>query len=916
MKNKQLIISLLLAGSIGLSACGNASSSSGSSSNGSQGGTTTSSSSVISSSGSSSSVIVKDDVITYIKIKDGSISTKFILNAEVNYDSLAIETYNKSDELIHTMTYAKNKKAFSFDRIDTSTEVNDATFEVKVTINTIVFTASVKYSVAKTYDKTATKIVVQGVSNKYYVGDELDLSKITISVQNKDSIELEKVKGNAAGVTCTGFDSTKAGNIALVFSYDSLSSTINTIVYEAERRFTPTNWTANSKYTTFQNELKNVSTEKDGQHNTSFLETTSFYLGNYNAVNLMPVINAIDPADNDKSITYQSMYDVTAKLFTQESETELTLADYFDDVNLLLTKGEVNFKDTVTGKFNLRFIYPSENKESFPDLSYDLDVIDGYNVNNATELFALDNTDLVNRNQEDLSTPTGGLKDFKEKNNLPVKNFANGIIQADISLDANNIPSSFLWTEESIKAAGGSDMTLAGTFRDYLFLVNHIPSLNQKTFGIYGNCHKISLSELPMVEADANAKRPENGVPVESHAAVFGFDIEQFRIIDGFDDYKVFVRDLSSTGNQQKTATADYTKSGLCYLKTFVDTTVINCISGQYYLAYLTGGHFDSNASSNTAYVDTAPNNPELNITSTRIYDTSNCHVFNYKETNVNIFNSEMRDSGGPLIINQSAHYDPTDRKLAAAYKKANGTDPRHGSWINIDSSTVLVNQVTGQGGWFKINGAESGINQLKTLDPLFNAQLQKTFLKSTTVGETTTSTVNLVAVNMLASSTSDTETGAFYGGTKIGSNDIVDYESGREALETAVSNIASDSGASYATELGKSDYSSLYLLSNASSTPLFKTQKDGVSSYASVYSATPADTSTLRLTKPSYDMTSNPVTLLKGSTDFGSGSDNYMGIYTLGSAQGGNPADPTKYSEYEGANCFGVVVTLSDYSA
>jgi hypothetical protein len=931
-KNKtNVLFGALAAMSIILTACGPVNVTSDST-----GGSQTSTS----SSGDSTGTSAKNQV-DHIKIVEGSIATKYIINAPVDYEGLKVTLYASDGKVIgNQVSYSKNKSLFTLGTIDTST-AGTRVFTVDLLLNGVNhFQDSVNYSVSNEYDPVITKIkITSGVDSVYYSDSTIDYSLIKISLLNAEDYALESINATSAKIVRTDIDLTKT-SVTKTFTvkYTLTGGTVaqdskDYYVRATEERNKPTGWTIGGAYKLYKDQyIKVLETPiKDGSDHSTFMSKAPYYMGNYNSVNLMPVISANTPSGG--AYIYTSLHNTQVELYKHGETAKLELGDYFDDVNALTTTGLVNFKNTVVGSYDLVYKYV-DPVYHFADLKYEINVVNGYNINNVYDVFAINNnTDYQSNEGADIK-----IADYKTQHNLPDENFDNVVFQCDVTIKKSDIPANFLWTSTELSNIGGSQ-DLVGSLKDHSVLLNHPLSVNHPTFNLYGNYFKLSLfakyttvddkvtpdpENFPFVKGDIDGKKPETNVPVESHAQVISgmMDNGYGSLADTNPttaqakhkvtaNYRFNIYNLATTGNQGVRSDSDYTTSGIIFYKARSTGEVKNCIISSYYLGVIADGNFDPkwNTDNSLNYNYSAIH--VINIDSTRLFDCGNCCIFNYQENTINIINCEVRTAGGPLVINQSARYSHDDRIRCANIVSTGGVEIRYGSNVVIDNATIMENWVTGQGGWFKINGAEAIVAQLSLFNPLFNT-LGTSFLKT----ENSQNFMNMLVLNMVASSNTDNQAGGFYGYTKANSLNVIEHEKGRSELEAGIASVATDYGASYQKALYSYDYGNIYAIrSKSSEAPIFKTIKNGVSSFASLYQATSSDPYQLVNTKGYVTSSAADFAL---DADFAKEVGLFM-MYVSGSSQGGDPADTTTYygtignedSGYSGANCYGLLTSL-----
>jgi prepilin-type N-terminal cleavage/methylation domain-containing protein len=681
-----------------------------------------------------------------------------------------------------------------------------------------------------------------------------------------------------------------------------------------------TNWYANDRYTRFLSKKKAVSSVKDGT-SKAFLKDTVYRVGNQNALDLGPHVEAIV---NDSPISLSGIdqgkgdHEAVSYALYLASDTEKKTdvkATYIDETtDKPASTGKVKFSDAAAGQsFVLVFRYGNSKNGSFPDVSYDITVVDGYNVTTVYDFFALNNFTSWSgiENGEATSLRNTAIAAYETAHAVPVgKNFNAAVFQSDITISKADLPSYFVWQEgEKSRNTNGTegavvDASVVGSLKDETYLVLHRHSKEHPTFDVYGNFFKLSLSaDFPKIASDLfnetqmvnpSGKAPTSDHIVESHSSVFSDKQEQYLnlikdadTLAAYPNFKTSLYDLSSTGNHGVSNLADTSHAGMSFYKAFNTSRVQNCVLTSFYIPAMNNGRY---------YVlnNTAKGlNPTMTVDSCRLTDSGNTAFFLYNEGEINITDSEVRKAGGPLAINYSESYTLSAKQSSL----------RKGSWIHFNGST-LENWVTGQGGWFKIHNVENAFAQMKGFDGTFQKLSQpKTFVSKS--GANTN--VNLICVSM-GDKNSNADI-SYYGGVTVNGMDAIDYEAGRTKMET---DLGSGAVASVQQDLYSSDYGAMYITDNATKTPIFKTIKDGTSHFARLYTT---DNQNFSLVNPKMYLTQQAA---DGALDADFGNSDYLSMYYFGTAPkaGGITGDFSTYPSYAGSDAYGILMTLSDYSA
>lgn len=151
-----------------------------------------------------------------------------------------------------------------------------------------------------------------------------------------------------------------------------------------------------------------------------------------------------------------------------------------------------------------------ENVEDYT-ISFELEVVEGYNVYNAKELGYMDNR--ANGAEAD------AWNAFKKANNLASDYFpTNLIFHKNIDITVNDLPGYFFYTAEELNKSDSDYNRALGSMKDYVDIYFRNLEENQ-TFNILGNYYKLSAETLKEVVRDEGQITPEG--EVISHASLF-----------------------------------------------------------------------------------------------------------------------------------------------------------------------------------------------------------------------------------------------------------------------------------------------------------------------------------------------------------------------------------------------------------
>lgn len=444
-------------------------------------------------------------------------------------------------------------------------------------------------------------------------------------------------------------------------------------------------------------------------------------------------------------------YTVTKVDGTEKSEANAS--DYAITDN---RAGKIKFSESAIGnnyeiKITAGGLSATVETRASSSVTYEVTIVKGYNVYNSKELSYIDQRHGSGR---DLQTWKAGDVDgfcpnwdaFKTANGLRTDyNPECLVIQDDLKVTKDDIPSTFFYTEEELKNA--NDSKAVGSMKDtcelYLYMGLNSQSTSQTDFNrdntlkLYGNYFTIDFSGFPLVKR-AWGEKTEEG-KIVSHATAFRC---QYGSLD-FSDLKI-------RGNSKRAITeADAVNAGgLIMFKCTANSknvTTTNVISRQCFITYMG----EEPAAEN-------PNTLTFTISKCKAYDSYNCHIYNYCGI-VNCDNSSFGMCGGPVLI--ADHGCFSDSEGPEAFDATGLTYTVHGSApVSNFTDCTFNNYVAGTEAWFTQMGATMLVPLIKSLSDLY-APYGMTFttdkdgkpLIVSTAAQGTISMFNFIALNKVS---------------------------------------------------------------------------------------------------------------------------------------------------------------------
>lgn len=555
------------------------------------------------------------------------------------------------------------------------------------------------------------EIVKNSIQKTYSVGDIVSYSSLAINTLNakKEVIQTLKASENKS-ITYTTIDTSKIATGTFEVTYTENEQTFTTSMEYSvnDVQYTLVNWMPNDTYTSCVSYKANskISTSEENPEQ-GFIETPKYYIGNDNAVDLLPKMTSVNPNNPlDTKTIYEIPSNVTFTLTNAQNET-LDLSSYLDNVSDLKKKGLVKFKDSITGEYTLKLSSPDQDQ----DITYTLNVVDAYNVTKPKDVFALDNCKWSFYSTQDK------LREYKTENNIPD---AKGLVfQNDITFNKCDLPSFFFWGDDATADS------VKGTYKDWQGLINYYFE-ETGTVNVFGNAHKFMLNDsttdedaFPLIVTDSQqGEVQQTGKPISSHASIF-YSTTPNSGVDA-ENCVLNIQDLEFSGNMGVSSDDEITTGGPMFIKSQTSSSFKNVIVSKTYIAYMLDNWT----------IDGIYHDNHATIENCRFRDLANGALYIYKNGKVTIKNSDLLTTGGPLIfINPVTQFIPTYTSAEQFQKKLNelvSTD------VEIDDKSFLSNYTAGTGGWFAAySGAEAYSASIKALSPIMQGQFQMDFLNS-----------------------------------------------------------------------------------------------------------------------------------------------------------------------------------------
>lgn len=556
---------------------------------------------------------------------------------------------------------------------------------------------------------TSIKIVSGSIKTSFSQKSTPNYNNLAIDLFDENNNKMKTLKWveNKDSISHTEIDTSElaTGKVFTVTYNDGSKEFTDTLNYNVVDAYTLSSWAANPNYTytTGYQTNKKISSDEDNLEK-GFMKSATFYVGNMNSVNLLPELNGLNKETYE--VTELTTIPTGATMKLSSEGMDLVVDSYIENASSFVKDGQLKFKDDITGSFTITLSYSGQK-----DIIYNVEVVDAYNVSKATDLFAF-----YNNNTDDASYFTP-VYEFKQELGLPDAD--NIVIQNDISIGKNDIPSVFIWQESE-----GCDATVVGSLKDYARLFEHQFDDAAETATVYGNLHTISFNTneddenmFPYVLTENEQGHAQSeSEPISCHASLFygyyGANQNPF-------DCQIIFKDLQASGNNGVDDTSTTTRrAGPMFLKTAVDAKLDNVLVNSFYMAAMADGPFsytEDGVNKIGRYINGKYTSPKLDIDSCRFNDSANAALYFFGQSRGDIKNSDITKAGGPLIFT-----NPQIEPLPDDVVSALSFTPTFSTEVNIDENTFLSNFTAGKGGWFDAYSASAMASNLQSMDGLF----------------------------------------------------------------------------------------------------------------------------------------------------------------------------------------------------
>ena len=476
-------------------------------------------------------------------------------------------------------------------------------------------------------EPTKLEIVATSVANPTLVNQPHDLSglKVVVTYDNGD----KKTVNKNNDMTITPINVNQLGEQTLTVKYLGLTATLKVVV-ETEGDFYSILGFDKPKFQTdwaFARLLHtdNPATADFDETELNFVDRTQSYkVGDENPFIYLPIITALNDEGDDIEVgAYTSK--VTVELKEGSTYTKLEGAALEAVVEVDNTKSSFDFKQAAVGKTYRITVEPANNPNEVPELSIEVEVVDGFNVHNIAELSAMDNNP---RAVDDWA-------EYKAAHGITQTAQDGIVLHGNLEVTANDIPKSYTYNYN----ANGDNLDGAtaennGTlkYKQTIYCRDA-----QTPFTVYGNYFTIDTHKIPY-----SVDYPDGEF---GHTYIFGFGGDDHEC-PGTKQAACRVESIYMIGNSNKDDSTQLRGGNNGIISSSENLVINNMVSR----AFLT--HFSTVDSVAASYSNAIYNyDVKTTIQNSHMYDSYSMMGFAWGDVEVEINDCTFKRAGGPTIM-------------------------------------------------------------------------------------------------------------------------------------------------------------------------------------------------------------------------------------------------------------------------
>ena len=563
--------------------------------------------------------------------------------------------------------------------------------------------------------KEIQSISLDGLKTEYEIGETPDFSGVTATITYNDG---STKQATAAELQFGTIDTSTSGKKSLTVTYEKFTETF-TITVKSEA-VDPSGFIVDVETPA---SLSSLSAKKDLFLNKEY----GYVVGDDNPFFFKLKLTILD-ANNE--IVEETNYTSFSQVYLDGTLLKGdSLATY---VTIDEENNSFDFTDAAIGKtFKLttRPLDGVEGREEDMTRSLTVTVVNGLNIYEAWELNYITNYNEFDFKGEagiDMTQVEIVDKFLATKGATRPEKLEGIVLHNDLTIEREDLPAEYFL-----------DSNRDGEFWDYLSLFSHDNDSESKTFGVYGNYFTIYTYKLPNVCESGTGNQGDlvsNGqlfmftrtLPKENPET---FDYSQY----SFKMSNLYLKDDNPSSDNAEMAGRDM--RGLIAMKLLHQVCDIENIRVEaFYISFFVNGDFTVANVNESKFYNSWQNHIYL-WCDNRLQSANDEPLENYVPATLNITNSEVTKSGGPIIIAQSPNLDKP--------KQA-----KSGPRVSIDENTEIWTYVTGEEAWFKGMYATQIAQEIKALGYLFQRDFGSTYI--TQIGENGESSGGAVFMNIL----------------------------------------------------------------------------------------------------------------------------------------------------------------------
>ncbi len=578
------------------------------------------------------------------------------------------------------------------------------------------------------------------VDKDYYVGETLSFAGIVANAIFNKTAKNKTVQITELTFTYNGSSTDNVtaavGTYDITVSYTDTetgttkSATFTVVVREAPK--TVAAFEAPTAYTEYLNAKNTAGSAAYGDANfeAQFFKDNNaiYYVGDDNPFVFFPVLTTlvnnapVQPASYamDITLSMKSGNSFVALTRTQGSKASEVVFKSGDTLMATVDKtlGKYQFTSDAVGNVFTVSVLPNEaeyNLDGVTAQTIAFEVIDAYNIYTARDLMVIDNVGNTTHMWNDVpDAPNPNWVEMQEAAGLTaVAQSIKGVVfHNDIKLTLEDVPQAFFHQ----KALSGSyyvdkDGNEIPVPTDTYFLYDVTAIFYRRiaggdTFRMEGNYYQMNIEEFPLIASPAVVGKDNTYLHYStdfSNARLF-----EFENLTPNSTANVTINNLDFSGNANRSETKDAEGNliyggGLIFMKTWGERT-----TNSYMQADIT------NTLIKTSFIALFTEDYSvLNATKVKAFDSFNNGGFLIGKSTINVKDSYIQRSGGPLFIVQD-----TDTQ-----------DPEYATLNMTDS--VCESYCNGNELWFATFGTSAMAQQLKEMTKLSEGYVNSSFVNS-----------------------------------------------------------------------------------------------------------------------------------------------------------------------------------------